>query len=123
MNFSFSHDTPSRIPLLYHNHHPSPPPPPPPSPPLTLAVLLFAAYLCLGAATFVCFGWDFSDALYFCFVAVSTIGIEEQLPTTSQLFICAVYLFVGLIVVAMCFSLVHDEVNLKCKQFAVSFRH
>lgn len=119
--FFFSHDTPSRIPLIYH----PPPPPPPPSPPgvpMTLVIVLFVTYVCLGAATFTAFGWDFPEAVYFCFVALSTIGIEQDAMTSRgqepELFACCVYLFLGLVVVAMCFSLVQEEVNSRCRQYA-----
>lgn len=116
-----SHDTPSRVPLIYH---PPPQPPPssvsPPSVPLTIIILLFVTYLCLGVATFASIGWDIPDAIYFCFLALSTIGIEEELPSRIELFMCCMYLFVGLVVVAMCFSLVQEEVNLRCKQFAIT---
>ncbi|CAH1958147.1 unnamed protein product [Acanthoscelides obtectus] len=126
-----SHDTPSRIPLIWRPpdanstgsrspvHQQSTP-----SVPGLLVLLLFVCYVCAGAATFssIHSSWSFLDALYYCFVALSTISPGERLPSgpsptaQAQLLAWAAYLFVGLAVVAMCFSLVHEEVVHRCRQ-------
>ncbi|KAJ8983993.1 hypothetical protein NQ317_008698 [Molorchus minor] len=132
-----SHDTPSRIPLIWRppesRRSPTPTPSTSPSVPAILVLVFFVSYVCIGAAAFSsASGWNFLDAIYFCFIALSTIGVGDRLPQGSefhaqlQLFACCVYLFVGLVVVAMCFSLVHEEVTLKCRQIAHNmglFRH
>nr|CAI5863509.1 unnamed protein product [Callosobruchus analis] len=125
-----SHDTPSRIPLIWrppdtsstgsrtHVYHQSTP-----SVPGLLVLLLFVCYVCAGAATFssIHSSWSFLDAFYYCFVALSTISPGERLPAGSsptaqaQLLAWAAYLFVGLAVVAMCFSLIHEEVVHRCR--------
>ncbi|KAF5306925.1 hypothetical protein FQA39_LY00155 [Lamprigera yunnana] len=128
-----THDTPSRMPLIWRSPEQlqgstTPlPTEPPPSVPAVLVILIFIAYVCLGAVAFSSTsGWSFLDAVYFCFIALSTIGIGDKLPqsadyyTQLQLLACCVYLFIGLIIVAMCFSLVHEEIATKCKQFAIS---
>ncbi|XP_023017150.2 uncharacterized protein, partial [Leptinotarsa decemlineata] len=126
-----THDTPSRIPLIWR-----PPEPnmrtstpilavPSPSVPAFLVVTIFFSYVCLGAFAFSSSsGWSFLDSIYFCFIAISTIGVGDRLPQSPeyhnqiQLFACCVYLFLGLVVVAMCFSLVQEEVTVRCRQIA-----
>lgn len=130
------HDTPSRIPLIWR---------PPdkgddlpaiedatisitPSVPTFLVIVFFFSYIALGA---VCFAntssWTFLDAVYFCFLALSTIGVGDILPAHHgdlqgqlQIFAFCIYIFVGLVVLAMCFSLVQEEVTIKCRQLANS---
>lgn len=128
-----AHDTPSRVPLICRTQDNRRSPSPSrslslsssPPVPASLALFIFVGYICLGAVAFAsASGWTFLDAAYFCFIALTTIGLGDRLPqnpdfsTQMQLFACCVYLFVGLVVVAMCFSLVHEEVAHKCKQFA-----
>lgn len=140
-SYSCSHDTPSRIPLIWrppdasHNGagRPSGSSSAPhqqatPSVPALVVLLVFTLYICAGAAAFASMaGWTFLDAVYFCFLALATIGVGERLPQGSdtaaqmQLFAWCAYLFVGLAVVAMCFGLVHEEVALRCRQMARLF--
>ncbi|XP_060521899.1 uncharacterized protein LOC132699284 isoform X2 [Cylas formicarius] len=126
------HDTPSRIPLIWRppdsGCEPNSLPPPAPPVPSFVVFFLFCSYVCLGA---VCFasssGWTFLDATYFCFVALSTIGVGDRPPHNQnggdfqdqlQMFASCVYIFVGLVIVAMCFSLLQEEVTVKCRQLA-----
>ncbi|XP_015837865.1 TWiK family of potassium channels protein 7 isoform X1 [Tribolium castaneum] len=122
-----SHDTPSRVPLIWRPSRSESPPPAQPSPsvPASLVLVIFFSYVCVGAAAFASTsGWNFLDATYFCFIALSTIGIGDKLPQSGdahsqlQLLACCLYLFLGLVVVAMCFSLVHEEISTKCKHIA-----
>ncbi|KAJ8972621.1 hypothetical protein NQ314_000077, partial [Rhamnusium bicolor] len=134
-----THDTPSRIPLIWRPPEARRSPTPSslsqtsPSVPAIIVLIFFISYVCIGAAAFPPpVAGAFLDAIYFCFIALSTIGVGDKLPQSSefqaqmQLFACCVYLFLGLVVVAMCFSLVHEELTLKCKQIANNmglFRH
>ncbi|XP_056638291.1 TWiK family of potassium channels protein 7-like [Diorhabda sublineata] len=123
-----THDTPSRIPLILRsqdNDTTASGLQPSPSVPALLVLAIFVAYVCAGAFAFSSTtSGSFIDAIYFCFIALSTIGIGDNLPQTSdfytqiQLLACCVYIFVGLVVVAMCFSLVQEEVAFKCRQIA-----
>ncbi|CAG9773560.1 unnamed protein product [Ceutorhynchus assimilis] len=133
------HNTPSRIPLIWRPpdknglSQPSaateePFTPPNTSPvPISLVILLFVTYIGLGAACFSNTGtWTFLDAIYFCFLALATIGVGDKLPTLHQndfegqlhIFACCLYIFVGLVILAMCFSLVQEELTIKCRQLA-----
>lgn len=96
-----------------------------PSVPALLVLVIFVTYICAGAFAFsTTSSRSFLDAIYFCFIALSTIGIGDSLPQTTDfhaqmhLLACCVYIFIGLIVVAMCFSLVQEEVMFKCRQIA-----
>ncbi|KAK9887893.1 hypothetical protein WA026_000197 [Henosepilachna vigintioctopunctata] len=130
-----SHDTPSRIPLIWkpppdenqcsHHQNSSGTDQDPPSVPTSLVIVFLVSYICAGAAALVTTTkWNFFEALYFCFLALTTIGVGDKLPHNSdlntqlQLLACCVYLFLGLILIAMCFSLVQDEITNKFRQIA-----
>lgn len=123
-----SHNTPSRIPLIWRYPEDSQEPTSHPttvSVPALLVVTIFLLYICTGALIFSSTnGWSFLDSIYFCFITISTIGVGEKLPYSNefhaelQLFACCMYLIVGLIVVSMCFNLVQEEVTNRCRQIA-----
>lgn len=120
-----SHNTPSRTPLIWK---PGSPPPlsgdgvsiTPPSAgaasrkiPASLVLLVLLGYLLAGAvALSFCHDEPLVDAIYRCFLALTTIGLE--VPTLAA---CA-YLLVGLVLLAASFALVQDEVVAKCRQAA-----
>lgn len=126
--FRCTHDTPSRIPLIWRcpedNQEPTTHPTSV-SVPALLVVSIFIFYISAGALLFSSTsGWSVLDSIYFCFITISTIGVGDKLPQSSefnaqlQLFACCLYLIVGLIVVSMCFSLVQEEVTNRCRQIA-----
>ncbi|KAE9544348.1 hypothetical protein AGLY_001527 [Aphis glycines] len=102
----------------------------PPGVPVALVLLVLAGYICLGAAVFAAWeGWTFIDGAYFCFVTLSTIGFGDLVPGKSfqgtdtqngqlQLVACCGYLLFGLVLIAMSFSLVQEEVVSKCRHAA-----
>ena len=60
---------------------------------------------------------------YFCFITLSTIGFGDVVPgmtsdkwdMNEKLVLCALYLIMGLSLIAMCFNLVQEDVKAKCK--------
>ena len=86
---------------------------------IKLKLLVFPfSYIVGGALFFNGYGeWDILDGSYFCFISLSTIGFGDLVPgdkiysNTSMLDVqmsfifCAVYLMLGMALIAMCFNL------------------
>lgn len=140
-------DTPSRMPLIWRppgdQYRPSTPPfrcseqgssstaPEDTRVPISLVLLVLTGYICLGATVFAAWEeWTFLDGAYFCFITLSTIGFGDLVPGKSfqtadtqngqlQLVACCAYLLLGLVLIAMSFTLVQEEVIAKCRQIAL----
>jgi hypothetical protein len=99
---------------------------------VSIVLLVLAGYICLGATVFAAWEeWTFLDGAYFCFITLSTIGFGDLVPGKSfqradtqngqlQLVACCAYLLLGLVLIAMSFTLVQEEVLAKCRQIARS---
>ena len=76
-------------------------------------------------------GWGYVDGSYFCFTSLLTIGFGDFVPgqtlynrgsdrhhdaVDTKLILCAVYLLVGMALLAMCFNLMQEEVFMKIKR-------
>jgi len=87
--------------------------------PITVSLLLITSYLAVGALLFTLWerDWTYLIGFYFCFVTLSTIGFGDYVPGTSldawasqaKLVFCALYLLVGLALIAMCFNLMQEQ--------------
>lgn len=97
--------------------------------PVYMVLLLVTGYICGGAVLFSEWeNWTFLNGAYFCFITLSTIGFGDLVPGSNlinategeqvKLIICCIYLILGLAIIAMSFSLVQEEVIIKCKNFA-----
>jgi len=89
----------------------------------TLLILIFySRYVLVGALLFRLWEpWDLLEGSYFCFISLSTIGFGDIVPgdkiynhksgNLSISFIAtAIYLMLGMALIAMCFNLMQEEV-------------
>ncbi|CAF0734154.1 unnamed protein product [Didymodactylos carnosus] len=93
--------------------------------PISITLSLLSSYLILGALLFSKWeNWEFLDGAYFCFVTLATIGLGDLVPGKSikstqvegKLVICALYVLLGLSLMAMCFNLMQEEVRAKFRR-------
>ncbi|CAF1153553.1 unnamed protein product [Rotaria sp. Silwood1] len=94
----------------------------------TLAVL--ALYIAMGALLFAQWeNWHVLDGAYFCFITFTTIGFGDLVPgkgtvtesKAGKAAMCALFLLFGMIVMAMSFKLMQDEILAKFRRFARRF--
>ncbi|KAI5696683.1 hypothetical protein M8J75_016439 [Diaphorina citri] len=93
--------------------------------PITLCLMIMVGYIYGGAVLFSKWeDWNILDGSYFCFISLSTIGFGDIVPgdkitgknndigvqTLELSFIlCAMYLMLGMALIAMCFNLMQEE--------------
>ncbi|UJR15434.1 hypothetical protein I4U23_002377 [Adineta vaga] len=94
----------------------------------TLAVLAF--YIAMGALLFAQWeSWHFLDGAYFCFITFTTIGFGDLVPgkgtvtesKAGKAALCALFLLFGMVVMAMSFKLMQDEIISKFRRVAIHF--
>lgn len=83
--------------------------------PISLCLIIVLAYICSGAVLFHRLeNWSLLEGSYFCFTSLGTIGFGDLLPGKNaeevSLCACSAYILTGMALVAMCFSLVQEEV-------------
>jgi len=96
--------------------------------PIYVCLIIITGYILAGSVLFTYWeGWDIMTGSYFCFVTLSTIGFGDIVPgtdmskwdSTVKLVLCALWLALGLSVLAMCFNLMQEEVKETCKRIAL----
>ena len=99
----------------------------PMSVPLLVTVFVIPLYLTLGAILFnIWEKWGFLNSFYFCFITLTTIGFGDFVPGSAltvsaakeKLISAALYILLGLVLIAMCFSLMKEQISQKVKQIA-----
>lgn len=84
--------------------------------PILLCLSMMCIYIVLGAVTLVRLeGWTILDAIYFCFMSLSTIGFGDMIPgihknSNATLWFCSFYIMSGMALTAMCFNVLHAEI-------------
>uniref|UniRef100_A0A0V0J8Z8 Potassium channel subfamily K member 18 n=1 Tax=Schistocephalus solidus TaxID=70667 RepID=A0A0V0J8Z8_SCHSO len=96
--------------------------------PVLLTLFIFFVYLFGGALIFSHWeNWSFTDAIYFVFITISTIGFgdlilgieDDDFGKQTRKFLAAItYLLFGLALVCMCFDLMQRELKRKSKRLA-----
>lgn len=82
--------------------------------PFIACALLLAGYIVAGGYLLRVFNseWSALDGAFFCFVSLSTVGFGELHPSSDWLsqLITSIYLVLGMALIAMCFSLMQQQV-------------
>lgn len=96
--------------------------------PIGLSLVVFFFYMVGGAIAFSQWeNWSYTDAIYFVFITISTIGFGDLIPgmedtvvnaRRQKLIVATVYLLLGLAMVCMCFDLMQLEIRRWSKRFA-----
>ncbi|KAI0978568.1 hypothetical protein GJ496_004854, partial [Pomphorhynchus laevis] len=84
-----------------------------------LAIYIFSGAILFGAWE----EWHVIDGAYFCFITFTTIGFGDFVPgqgimsrnKSGKMMLCSIFLLVGMIVMAMCFKLMQDELVSKIR--------
>lgn len=98
--------------------------------PICLCLCMMIVYIVIGALVLYRLeDWPMLDGIYFCFMALSTIGFGDLMPglrkdSTATLWFCSIYIMSGMALTAMCFNVLHDEIMHRIKHVVdIKSRH
>ena len=95
--------------------------------PLLVTIFIIPLYLTLGAILFdIWEDWGFLNSFYFCFITLTTIGFGDFVPGLAlnasaekkKLISAALYILLGLVLIAMCINLMKEQLTQKVKRVA-----
>lgn len=84
--------------------------------PIFLCFSMMIVYIIVGAIILYRLeNWPILDGIYFCFMALSTIGFGDFMPglrkdSSGTLWFCSVYIMLGMALTSMCFNVLYDEI-------------
>ena len=88
------------------------------APPILASLLIAILYVICGAAVVAdAQGWSYNDALYYCFVALFTIGFGGMRPQDPHMWVCALYILMGVTILSTCCHLLHQEVTTSLQKY------
>lgn len=93
--------------------------------PISLCLFILIAYVSIGGILFSGWeSWEVHDGIYFCFITLSTIGFGDLVPgekslKSENMILCALYILMGLALIAMCFNLMQEGVIHKVKTLGI----
>jgi hypothetical protein len=97
--------------------------------PFTVIFLIMFTYLTIGTVIFTIWeNWTIVDGAYFCFITLSTIGFGDLVPQKTlfgpdlQIYACCAYLLLGLVLMAMSFSLIETQLVWKLRRLAIKLK-
>jgi uncharacterized membrane protein len=100
-----------------------------PQVPFTVIFLIMFTYLTIGTVIFTIWeNWTIVDGAYFCFITLSTIGFGDLVPEKTligpdlQIYACCAYLLLGLVLMAMSFSLIETQLVWKLRRLAIRLK-
>ena len=74
-----------------------------------VAIYIFGSAAVIAKAQ----NWAYFDAMYYCFISLSTIGFGGiRLEEDSTLWVCALYLLFGMTILSTCCHILHQEVRI-----------
>ncbi|CAB4063370.1 KCNK18 [Lepeophtheirus salmonis] len=104
--------------------------------PVTSCILVLIGYIIFGAVLFSAWeGWDYMDGAYFCFTSLMTIGFGDFVPGNdyiyhvdpeleaeaegkAKLVLGAIYILLGMALIAMCFNLMQEKIIMQLRTIA-----
>lgn len=89
--------------------------------PISICLVMLVCYIILGSLLFHRLqDWSIVESLYFCFTSLGTIGFGELTPKGNiGQYTASGYILVGMALVAMCFSLIQNELIMWLRRFGV----